>query len=199
MRITSFYFSPCGLAVLIHQIALHIQFPLIVELSHWTLSPTRNSRTETSQHSSRTHQPLCDMHLSAAALSLGSSLLIIMQTVLASPLLPRQDTPTAYYLQTRTLDSSSNKNGLFVSASQTSFGINDVVLTSNATNASQGFLNDTYQYFYLDPAHTWGLNLGLTADHAGELSCHVPPSTDLMRCLFGRLRVEERSEKYSLN
>ncbi|KAF7502973.1 hypothetical protein GJ744_004760 [Endocarpon pusillum] len=104
------------------------------------------------------------MHLSAAVLSFGSSLLII-KTVLASTLLPRQDTPTAYYLQTRTLDTSSNKNSLFATASETSFGINDMILTSNITNASQGYFNDTHQYFNLDPAHTWGLNLGLDADH----------------------------------
>ncbi|ERF77155.1 hypothetical protein EPUS_08459 [Endocarpon pusillum Z07020] len=105
------------------------------------------------------------MHLSAAAvLSLGSSLLI-MQPVLASALLPRQDTPPAYYLQTRTLDSSSDKNGLFAIASQTSFGVNDVILNSNITNANQGYFNDTHQYFNLDPAHTWGLDLGLDTDH----------------------------------
>lgn len=110
------------------------------------------------------------MHFSAVVLSLGSSL-FVTQTVLASTLLPRQDTPVAYYLQTRALDSSSDKNGLFAIALQTSFGINDVILTSNMDDASQGFLNDSYQYFNLDTAYEWGLDLGVGADHDGGLSC----------------------------
>ena len=124
---------------------------------------------KTFQYSSHTRQSLRDMHLSPD-LSLLSSLLFT-NTILTSSLLPRQDTPSAYYLQTHTLDSASDKNGLYAIAYQTSFGINDVILTSNINNASQGFLNDTYLYFSLDPAYDWGLNLGMNDDHDGELSC----------------------------
>ncbi len=110
------------------------------------------------------------MQISTVALSFGSSLLIT-QTVLASTLLPRQDTPPAYYLQTRALDSSSDKNDLFATAFQIGFGINHVILTSNINNATQGFVNDTYLHFNLDPTYEWGLNLGMNADHDGKLSC----------------------------
>lgn len=119
-----------------------------------------------------------NMHLSSLISPFSISL--FSTTILAAPLSPRQDTITEYYLKTRTLDPSSNKNGLYVIAYHTGAGLNDVILTSDLTGASKGFLNDTYQLFDFGTEFPWGMNMGGDADHAGEFTVH-PYSMALIR------------------
>lgn len=104
------------------------------------------------------------MHLSS--LLTTASLLLFSSTSLSSPLFPRQT--SEYYLKTRTLDATSNKNGLFVLAYHTGAGLNDVVLTSNTTEASKGFLQDTFQLFDFGTSFPWSFSMGGSANYAGK-------------------------------
>jgi len=54
-----------------------------------------------------------------------------------------------YYLQTKVLSGDATKDGLYVQSYHTGAGLNDVVLTSDISGASKGFMNETYQEFAL--------------------------------------------------
>ena len=94
---------------------------------------------------------------------------ILLSITIASPLTTRQFDQEEYYLRTRTADPSSDKNSLYVLAYHTGAGLNDAVLISNMTRASKGYLTDGYQLFDFRTIFPWRMNLGGTANSAGEI------------------------------
>lgn len=90
-------------------------------------------------------------------------------TSMAFAISHRKSNSSEYNLRTQTTDSSSDKNGLYVSAYHTGAGLNDAVLGSDIAGASRGFLNETHQIFDYGTSFSWGLNIGGEANYGGEL------------------------------
>jgi hypothetical protein len=93
--------------------------------------------------------------------------LFLSSTATASPILPRQSPLPEYHLKTRTIDTLSNKNGLYVAGYHTGAGLNDAVLITDMARASKGFLTGDHQQFDFGTLFPWSLVLGGVSNYAG--------------------------------
>jgi len=83
---------------------------------------------------------------------------LVEVAVTASSLSTRQDSSKTV-LRTRVLTGDFSKDGLYIQAYHTGAGLNDATLTSNISEASPVYLNESYLLFDLDSDFPWGMKL----------------------------------------
>lgn len=101
-------------------------------------------------------------------MNLLTSIALLASAVTATPLIPRagapQDAPNTFHLKTINAGQSAHNN-LYVYGYHTGAGLNDAVLSSDASKASPAHLNGTNVQFDLGSDFPWGLQMVGATDY----------------------------------